>query len=87
VPETAPKLLDIGCAYGPFLAAAKDGGFDPLGLDPAGEAVDYVKKTLGIPALRGFFPDDFSGVPDGGELKPVSSAEGEARGSPPEETD
>jgi 2-polyprenyl-3-methyl-5-hydroxy-6-metoxy-1,4-benzoquinol methylase len=74
VSDTAPKLLDIGCAYGPFLAAARDGGFDPLGLDPAGEAVDYVKKTLGIPALRGFFPEDFSGVPDGSadELKPKS---------------
>ena len=25
-----PRLLDIGCAYGPFLAAAKDLGFDSL---------------------------------------------------------
>jgi SAM-dependent methyltransferase len=69
VSDTSPKLLDIGCAYGPFLAAARDRGFDPLGLDPAQEAVEYVKNKLRIPAIRGFFPEDFSGLPD---LKPES---------------
>jgi SAM-dependent methyltransferase len=50
------RLLDIGCAYGPFLAAAREGGFSPLGLDPAEDAVRYVQDHLAIPALRGFFP-------------------------------
>jgi len=52
----APLLLDIGCAYGPFLAAAQDEGFSPRGIDPAEDAVQYVTQTLGIPAAQGFFP-------------------------------
>jgi 2-polyprenyl-3-methyl-5-hydroxy-6-metoxy-1,4-benzoquinol methylase/spore coat polysaccharide biosynthesis predicted glycosyltransferase SpsG/ribosomal protein S27AE len=48
-------LLDIGCAYGPFLAAARDEGFSPAGIDPAEDAVDYVRK-MNISAVRGFFP-------------------------------
>jgi 2-polyprenyl-3-methyl-5-hydroxy-6-metoxy-1,4-benzoquinol methylase len=51
-----PRLLDIGCAYGPFLAAARDAGFDCLGMDPAEDAVRYVRDSLGIGAVRGFFP-------------------------------
>jgi spore coat polysaccharide biosynthesis predicted glycosyltransferase SpsG/2-polyprenyl-3-methyl-5-hydroxy-6-metoxy-1,4-benzoquinol methylase len=51
-----PRLLDIGCAYGPFLAAAREEGFSPCGIDPAEDAVRYVTDTLGIPAVQGFFP-------------------------------
>jgi len=50
------SLLDIGCAYGPFLAAAKEEGYSPYGIDPAQDAVSYVKEKLGIPAIHGFFP-------------------------------
>ncbi|MDR1575429.1 MAG: methyltransferase domain-containing protein [Treponema sp.] len=50
------RLLDIGCAYGPFLAAAREEGFSPIGIDPAEDAVRYVTQTLGIPAVQGFFP-------------------------------
>ena len=49
-------LLDIGCAYGPFLAAAREEGFSPVGIDPAQDAVNYVQQTLGIPAFAGYFP-------------------------------
>ena len=52
-----PILLDIGCAYGPFLAAAKEAGFSPFGIDPAQDAVRYVQETLNIPAVQGFFPN------------------------------
>jgi 2-polyprenyl-3-methyl-5-hydroxy-6-metoxy-1,4-benzoquinol methylase len=52
-----PLLLDIGCAYGPFLAAAAEMGLSPLGIDPAEDAVRYVRETLKIDAVRGFFPD------------------------------
>jgi len=52
-----PILLDIGCAYGPFLVAAKDEGFLPFGIDPAEDAVRYVQETLSIPAVQGFFPN------------------------------
>ena len=55
--DTRPTLLDIGCAYGPFLAAAAEEGFSPSGIDPAEDAVRYVQQTLGIPAAHGFFPD------------------------------
>jgi 2-polyprenyl-3-methyl-5-hydroxy-6-metoxy-1,4-benzoquinol methylase/spore coat polysaccharide biosynthesis predicted glycosyltransferase SpsG len=50
-------LLDIGCAYGPFLSAAKEAGYSPLGLDPAQDAVRYVQNMLGLPAVQGFFPN------------------------------
>ncbi|MDR2096437.1 MAG: methyltransferase domain-containing protein [Treponema sp.] len=53
----APRILDIGCAYGPFLAASRKAGFDALGLDPAADAVRYVRDELHIPAFQGSFPD------------------------------
>jgi 2-polyprenyl-3-methyl-5-hydroxy-6-metoxy-1,4-benzoquinol methylase len=70
LPRTAadgntPRLLDIGCAYGPFLAAAREEGFSPCGIDPAEDAVRYVTETLGIPAVQGFFP-----TPQGGDAAP-----------------
>ncbi|WP_461256930.1 hypothetical protein [Treponema sp. R80B11-R83G3] len=52
-----PLLLDIGCAYGAFLVAAKEENFSPVGIDPAGDAVRYVQETLNIPAVQGFFPN------------------------------
>jgi len=59
----SPSLLDIGCAYGPFLAAAREEGFSPYGIDPAEDAIRYVTQTLGIPAVQGFFPSPQSPVP------------------------
>jgi len=61
--SNAPLLLDIGCAYGPFLEAAQEKGFSPRGIDPAEDAIHYVTQTLGIPAVQGFFPDPQSPVP------------------------
>ncbi|MDR1469707.1 MAG: methyltransferase domain-containing protein [Spirochaetaceae bacterium] len=53
------KILDVGCAYGPFLQAAQESGFFmTIGLDPAESAVQYLKGQLSIFALKGFFPDD-----------------------------
>jgi SAM-dependent methyltransferase len=57
------RLLDIGCAYGPFLSAARQEGFEPLGIDPAAGAARYVRENLGIEALVGFFPDFSPPVP------------------------
>jgi 2-polyprenyl-3-methyl-5-hydroxy-6-metoxy-1,4-benzoquinol methylase/spore coat polysaccharide biosynthesis predicted glycosyltransferase SpsG len=54
--KQSPSLLDIGCAYGAFLAAAKEEGFSPRGIDPAEDAVRYVTQTLGIPAQLDYFP-------------------------------
>jgi len=54
-PDNVPSVLDIGCAYGPFLAAAREEGFSPYGLDPSEDAVRYVTQKLGIPAVQGYF--------------------------------
>ncbi|HTP59169.1 MAG TPA: class I SAM-dependent methyltransferase, partial [Spirochaetia bacterium] len=48
-------IVDIGCAYGPFLAAVMDEGLPCFGIDVSDEAVSYVRKKLGIPAVRGSF--------------------------------
>jgi 2-polyprenyl-3-methyl-5-hydroxy-6-metoxy-1,4-benzoquinol methylase len=54
---TEGKVLDIGCAYGPFLSATRSRGLIPHGMDPATDAVRYVRDELEIPAIEGFFPD------------------------------
>lgn len=51
------SVLDIGCAYGPFLDAAREGGFDVFGTDISKEAVLYVQNRLKIPAINASFPD------------------------------
>ena len=50
------NLFDIGCAYGPFLAAATDSGFNPFGTDISDDAVSYVQKKLKYPAVCSAFP-------------------------------
>ena len=62
VRELAPSgldgvVLDIGCAYGPFLDAAKDSGMPGYGLDVSPDAVDYVRRKLRIPAQCSSFPE------------------------------
>ena len=52
-----PSLLDIGCAYGPFLAVAAEAGFLPNGVEPAEDAVRYIKEELKFTAWHGIFPD------------------------------
>ncbi len=44
-------VVDVGCAYGPFLQALCERGFTPLGVDVSPDAVNYVKKNLGLPAI------------------------------------
>ena len=43
-------LLDAGCAYGPFMAAAAESGFDCYGIDISPSAVEYVTGKLDLPA-------------------------------------
>lgn len=57
--ESSPpqkRLLDIGCAYGPFLAAAEESGWSPIGTDIADTAVKHVCNELGLPAFSTPFP-------------------------------
>lgn len=49
-------LLDIGCAYGPFLVAAAQSDFAPVGLETVEDAASYVKNTLRIPCYNTAFP-------------------------------
>ena len=50
------NILDVGCAYGPFLAAARDAGWKPFGTDISDDAVAYVRDQLSIPAWVAPFP-------------------------------
>jgi 2-polyprenyl-3-methyl-5-hydroxy-6-metoxy-1,4-benzoquinol methylase len=63
----ARTLLDVGCAYGPFLQAAQERGYRAYGIDVADSAVEYVGNTLGIPArvarLERFDPEQAFGRP------------------------
>jgi 2-polyprenyl-3-methyl-5-hydroxy-6-metoxy-1,4-benzoquinol methylase len=47
------RLLDVGCAYGPFLQAASDAGYSVTGIDIACEATRYVETELRFPAICG----------------------------------
>jgi 2-polyprenyl-3-methyl-5-hydroxy-6-metoxy-1,4-benzoquinol methylase/spore coat polysaccharide biosynthesis predicted glycosyltransferase SpsG len=50
------ELLDIGCAYGPFLQAAAELGYTVSGIDTATVAVKYVQETLKLNAQVAHFP-------------------------------
>lgn len=50
------KILDIGCAYGPYLSASSDLGWLPFGIEPSSDAVDYVKNKLNFNAICSKFP-------------------------------
>ena len=50
------NVLDIGCAYGPFLSAADDYNFTPFGTDISSDAIDYVKTKLHFPSVCSAFP-------------------------------
>ena len=56
-PVAGKSVLDIGCAYGPFLSAAKDKQMNPYGTDISQDAVEFVKDKLNIPACASAFPD------------------------------
>ncbi len=51
------SVLDVGCAYGAFLAEASRRGWDARGLDIAESAAAYVRAELGLPAAAGDFLD------------------------------
>ncbi len=51
-----PTVLDIGCAFGPFLDAANDAGWQVFGTDVSPDAIQYVQNTLHYPASCAAFP-------------------------------
>ncbi len=50
------SILDIGCAYGPFLSAALEYKMNVFGTDISQEAVDSVSQKLKIPAVCSSYP-------------------------------
>ena len=50
------NILDIGCAYGPFLSAANDFSLNPFGTDISEDAISYVQNKLKYPATVSSFP-------------------------------
>jgi SAM-dependent methyltransferase len=55
------KYLDIGCAGGASLVAAKSLGFEPVGVEPSRWMADYGRRTYGVEIHdgileRGMFP-------------------------------
>jgi 2-polyprenyl-3-methyl-5-hydroxy-6-metoxy-1,4-benzoquinol methylase len=62
-----PRLLDIGCAYGPFLQACREERLEAEGWDLSAEAVRYVRERLGIPCrVVDFERDEAAADPGGG---------------------
>ena len=54
--STEKRILDIGCAYGPFLYAAKQKSWQAIGTDISEAAVQYVTENLKLPAFISAFP-------------------------------
>lgn len=54
--DNQKKLLDIGCAYGAFISAAKYLHWNAIGTDIAESAIQYVRDILKLPAFVSAFP-------------------------------
>lgn len=54
--KTIENVLDVGCAYGPFLSAVKEKGIKPFGIDVSEAPIKYVKDVLNISAACVNFP-------------------------------
>jgi 2-polyprenyl-3-methyl-5-hydroxy-6-metoxy-1,4-benzoquinol methylase len=51
------SILDVGCAYGPFLKKSSERGFIPFGTDISDDAVNYVRNQLNLRAVCSQFQD------------------------------
>lgn len=60
-----PHLLDVGCAYGAFLSAARERGFVVEGCDICPQAARYVSERLGIPCAVEDFSAPAAATTDG----------------------
>ncbi len=56
-PGSGRRLLDFGCGAGGFLVAARDAGFDVMGLELNRELAAHVVNTYGIPVFQGVATD------------------------------
>ena len=53
VPDRSKRILDIGCAGGAFLKAARDIGFNVTGVEPSHWMCEYGKKKYGLDIRQG----------------------------------
>lgn len=49
------SLLEVGCAAGFFVEAARSAGIDARGVEVSAHAVDYARKTLAVPVQHETF--------------------------------
>jgi 2-polyprenyl-3-methyl-5-hydroxy-6-metoxy-1,4-benzoquinol methylase len=54
-PLGGKRVLDVGCAFGPFLVEARQASAEVYGVDVAEEPVVYVRETLRLPCERASF--------------------------------
>jgi hypothetical protein len=57
------RLLDVGCAGGAFLVAARNFGFQPVGVEPSRWLADFGRRTYNVDIRDGIlepgmFPDE-----------------------------
>jgi len=52
------RLLDVGCAGGAFPAAARDFGFDPIGVEPSRWMAEFGRRTYGLDIRDGILEKD-----------------------------
>ncbi len=50
-------MLDVGCAFGPFMSEAALSGYSPFGVDISEDAARYVREQLAFPAVAGSILD------------------------------
>ncbi len=55
--ERPGNLLEVGCSYGYFLAAAKKRGWSVRGIELSEEAAGFARKELGLPVDKGCILD------------------------------
>lgn len=57
VARSARRLLDVGCAHGFFLEAARERGWTTFGVDVSPDAVEYARFKLGLTVTEGEVED------------------------------
>ncbi len=56
------RLLEVGCSYGYFLAAARDRGWEVEGIELSERASRFAREQLGLRVHHGILSDAFSNV-------------------------
>lgn len=60
---TGRRVLDVGAAYGFFVAAARREGLDARGLEPVAACAAFARRELGVEVMTGRIED--AGLPPG----------------------